>query len=70
MAQLETRNIDVAHETRKFQANGHLDVVTLGTFTLSRGTFQPGWQWSRHVNRSQGPDRARHGTRASACPDR
>ena len=49
MAQLETRNIDVAHETRKFQANGHLDVVTLGSFTLGRGTFQPGWQWSRDV---------------------
>jgi len=49
MAQLETRNIDVAHETRKFQANGHLDVVTLGDFTLGRGTFQPGWRWSRDV---------------------
>ena len=33
MAQRETRNIDVAHETRKFQANGHRDVVTLGNFT-------------------------------------
>ena len=49
MAQLESRNIDVADETRKFEANGHLDVVTLGTFTLGRGTFQPGWQWSRDV---------------------
>ena len=49
MAQLETRNIEVADETRKFQANGRLDVVTLGNFTLGRGTFQPGWQWSRDV---------------------
>lgn len=49
MATLESRNIDAAHETRKFQANGHLDVVTLGSFTLGRGTFQPGWQWSRDV---------------------
>jgi len=49
MTTLESRNIDAAHETRKFQANGHLDVVTLGNFTLGRGTFQPGWQWSRDV---------------------
>jgi len=49
MAELRSRNIDTAHETRKFQANGHLDVVTLGDFTLGRGTFQPGWQWSRDV---------------------
>jgi hypothetical protein len=49
MAQLESRNIETANETRKFQANGHLDVVTLGDFTMGRGTFQPGWQWSRDV---------------------
>ena len=49
MAQLESRNIETSHETRKFQANGHLDVVTLGDFTMGRGTFQPGWQWSRDV---------------------
>lgn len=44
MSRLETRNIDVAHETRKFQANDHVDVVTLGNFTLGRETFQPGWR--------------------------
>jgi hypothetical protein len=49
MTQIETRNIELADETRKFQANGHLDVVTLGDFTLGRGTFQPGWQWSMDV---------------------
>jgi hypothetical protein len=68
MAQLETRNIDTAHETRKFQANGHIDVVTLGTFTLGRGTFQPGWQGPGMSSRSQGPGRARYGTRGSASP--
>ena len=35
-------NIDSPHETRKFQANGHIDVVTHGDFTLGRGTFEPG----------------------------
>ena len=26
-----------------------MDVVTLGDFTLGRGTFEPGWQWSKDV---------------------
>lgn len=49
MTQMEKRNIDTPHETRKFMANGHADVVTLGEFTLLRGTFQPGWRWSNDV---------------------
>jgi len=49
MAQLETRNIDAADETRNFQAHGHVDVVTLGNFTMGRGIFEPGWQWSKDV---------------------
>ncbi len=49
MSQIETRNIDRPDETRKFQANGHADVVTLGDFTLGRETFQPGWKWSNDV---------------------
>lgn len=49
MSQLETRSIDTPHETRKFQQNGHVDVVTLGDFTLLKGTFQPGWRWSNDV---------------------
>jgi len=41
MAQLQTHNIDKADETRKSQASAHVDVVTLGTFTLGRETCQP-----------------------------
>ena len=26
-----------------------MDVVTLGDFTLGRGTFEPGWRWSEDV---------------------
>lgn len=49
MGQIATRSIDAPDETRKFQANGHADVVTLGDFTLLKGTFQPGWRWSNDV---------------------
>jgi uncharacterized cupin superfamily protein len=43
------QNIDKPHETRPFQGHGHMDVVTLGDFTLGRGTFEPGWKWSNDV---------------------
>ena len=43
VATLYKKNIAEPHESRKFKANGHVDVVTLGTFTLGRGTFDPGW---------------------------
>lgn len=49
MTTLQKKNIDHPHETRKFKANGHVDVVTLGDFTLGRGTFEPGWRWSNDV---------------------
>ena len=42
-------NIDARHERRPFHAHGHLDVVTLGDFTLGRGVFEPGWRWSDDV---------------------
>ena len=44
-----THNIDDPHERRPFHAHGHMDVVTLGDFTLGRGVFEPGWRWSEDV---------------------
>jgi hypothetical protein len=49
MASLETRNISSPDETRKFQAHGDVAVVTLGDFTLGKGTYEPGWRWSSDV---------------------
>jgi EutQ-like cupin domain len=56
MAGSETRNIDTPHETRPFKAHGHMDVVTLGDFTLGRGVFEPGWRWSDDVKPIAGTD--------------
>ncbi|ABL80877.1 MULTISPECIES: cupin domain-containing protein [unclassified Nocardioides] len=50
------QNIDKPHETRPFRAHGHMDVVTLGDFTLGRGTFEPGWRWSEDVRPIAGTD--------------
>jgi hypothetical protein len=49
MSTSDTRNIDSPHETRPFKDHGHMDVVTLGDFTLGRGVFEPGWRWSNDV---------------------
>jgi hypothetical protein len=49
MTGLDVQSIDAPNETRPFQAHGHMDVVTVGDFTLGKGTFEPGWRWSDDV---------------------
>jgi hypothetical protein len=44
---VEQRSIEDPNETRPYVAHGQMDVVRLGDFTLGRGTFEPGWQWSK-----------------------
>ena len=45
-----------------------MDVVTLGDFTLGRGIFEPGWQWSKDVKPIAGTESCMVGTPALACP--
>lgn len=56
MPQLDKANINAPHETRAFTAHGHVDVVTLGDFTIGRGVFEPGWKWSEDVKPIAGGD--------------
>ena len=49
-------NIDSPQETRPFKDHGHVDVVTIDDFTLGRGVFEPGWQWSNDVKPIAGTD--------------
>jgi hypothetical protein len=62
MTQLLVRNIAAPDETRPFQAHGHMDVITLGAFTMGKGVFEPGWQWSKDVKPIAGTEScmARH----------
>lgn len=53
---IQTHNIATPNETRPFRAHGHLDVVTLGEFTLGKATFEPGWKWSEDVKPIAGTD--------------
>jgi quercetin dioxygenase-like cupin family protein len=40
-------------EIRTFE-KGKFEVVHLGSMTIGRATYQPGWRWSVHVGRSLG----------------
>jgi hypothetical protein len=62
MADLSKATFDAPHESRPFTAHGHVDVITLGDFTLGRGVFEPGWKWSEDVRPIAGTDscQARH----------
>ncbi len=47
---LERKHLDKPDETRAFKdGKGKLDVVTVGSHTVGRGVFEPGWRWSLHV---------------------
>ena len=52
----DKQNIETPHERRPFKDHGHMDVVTLGDFTLGRGVFEPGWRWSNDVKPIAGTD--------------
>ncbi len=48
MASAEKKNVNSPDETRPFE-KGKVDVVNIGGGTVGRATFEPGWQWSKHV---------------------
>jgi len=45
---VQKKSLDSPDETRTFD-QGQPQVVTLGDFTVTRNTLQPGWRWSEHV---------------------
>ena len=45
---MQKKSLDSPDETRTFD-QGQAQVVSLGDFTVTRTTLQPGWQWSKHV---------------------
>jgi len=44
----EAKSIDTAAEVREFP-KGRVEVVTVGTTTITRSIMQPGWVWSECV---------------------
>lgn len=51
------RSFDQPDDTRPFQdGKGQMKVVSVGDFDVGMGTFEPGWQWSKHVKPIAGTD--------------
>jgi hypothetical protein len=48
MASPEKKNLNSPEETRPFE-KGKVELVNIGGGVVGRGTFEPGWQWSKHV---------------------
>lgn len=55
---LETilKRFEAPDEIRTFE-KGIFELVHLGPMTIGRATYQPGWQWSKHVGPSVGAAR-------------
>jgi quercetin dioxygenase-like cupin family protein len=46
-------NLDAPTETRTFE-KGRFELYRVGTMTLGRATYEPGWKWSAHVGAATG----------------
>ena len=52
------KRFETPDETRAFE-KGKFEIVKIGSMTIGRATYAPGWVWSRHVGAAVG---------ASRCP--
>lgn len=50
------KRFDEPDETRHFE-KGRLDLLKLGSMTVGRATYEPGWRWSLHVGPLVGASR-------------
>jgi hypothetical protein len=49
-AKLVRKTFDKPDETRMFpEGKGKAQITKVGDMTIGRGTFEPGWQWSKHI---------------------
>jgi hypothetical protein len=55
MSSVGSHSLDLPDETRTFP-NGQAQLVSIGTSTIGRFTFQPGWRWSVAVKPIVGTD--------------
>jgi quercetin dioxygenase-like cupin family protein len=62
MASLTRKSFDTPDETRPFEeGKGKLEVINTNSGVVGRATFQPGWQWSKHVKPIAGTDSCQAG---------
>jgi quercetin dioxygenase-like cupin family protein len=46
---IEIKSFAAPDETRPFESNGRVELVTLDGREIGKGVFEPGWRWSEHV---------------------
>ena len=46
---LEVKSFDAPDETRPFERNGHVHLVTVAGKEIGKAVFEPGWRWSNDV---------------------
>lgn len=57
MSHMIRKNLSSPEETRLFDdGKGKLELVNLEAGGVGRATFEPGWQWSKHVKPIAGTD--------------
>jgi quercetin dioxygenase-like cupin family protein len=57
MAGLVRQSLNTPEETRTFpEGKGKLELVNLAGGPIGRATFEPGWQWSKHIKPIAGTD--------------
>jgi mannose-6-phosphate isomerase-like protein (cupin superfamily) len=56
VADLTAKGFDSPEETRPFKDKGQVELVSLGSGPVGKGTFEPGWKWSDHVKPIAGTD--------------
>jgi hypothetical protein len=56
MKNIERKSFDRPDETRPFEGKGHADLVTAAGRPVARGTFEPGWRWSKNIKPIAGTD--------------
>lgn len=60
MTNLAKKSLNTPEETRPFEdGEGRIELVNLGGGPVGRATFEPGWQWSKHVKPIAGTDSCR-----------
>lgn len=50
---MDLKRFDHPDEVRVFE-KGWFEIVRIGTMTIGRATYEPGWKWSSHVGAALG----------------
>ena len=72
MARMVRKSLDSPEETRPFnEGKGKVELVNLDGGPVGRATFEPGWQWSKHVKPIAGTEscQAAHSGYSRIRPD-